>query len=84
VRRIFDGAGLRPSYQEPPELIPTNRWRSPDAVSVSVDVGFADDVRRVVLAGGHRMRYELVRRADAGSAVSRAFAAFALGHAPQA
>lgn len=81
VRRIFAEAGCDPEYVQPPDLIPSNAVRGPNDVALSVDVGFASDVRRLRLAGDHRMRYEIVHREDAGTAAIRAFVAFAARHA---
>jgi DNA-binding transcriptional LysR family regulator len=81
VRRIFADAELEPAYREPRDLIPLNAVRDATGVAVSIDVGYGVDVRRVPLAGGHRMRYAVVRRADGDTAAVRAFAAFAARHA---
>jgi DNA-binding transcriptional LysR family regulator len=81
IRRIFADAGCEPAYLEPPDLIPSNALRVPSTVSLSVDVGYPPGVRRVRLAGHHRMGYEIVHRAGAGTAAVRAFAAFAVRHA---
>ena len=84
VRRIFSDAGCEPAYVEPPELIPTYASRTAVGVSLSVDVGYPPDVRRIALAGDHLMRYALVRREAAGSTATQAFAAFAARHAAAA
>jgi DNA-binding transcriptional LysR family regulator len=81
VRRVFADADLQPAYREPPDLIPINAARDAAFVGVSIDVGYGPEVRRVPLAGGHRMRYALVRRAGGDSPAVRAFAAFATRHA---
>lgn len=80
VRRIFADAELQPDYREPRDLIPINAARDPVSVSVSVNVGYGPEVRRVPLAGGHTMRYAVVRRTDADTAAVRAFTAFARRH----
>jgi hypothetical protein len=80
IRRIFEDAGCEPTYVEPPDLIPSNALRSPSTISLSVDVGYEADVRRVRLAGEHSMRYEIVHREDVVTAATRAFVTFAARH----
>lgn len=84
VRGLFDAAGVTPQYVEPPDLLPTHALRNGDALSLSVELDFPDDVRRLRLAGGHTMRYQVIHRTDVGTAAVRAFAAYAARHAPQA
>ncbi|WP_187369072.1 LysR family transcriptional regulator [Baekduia soli] len=81
VRRLFDAAGMRPQFQEAPDLVPMNALRTPDALSVSVATGFPDAVARLTLVPAASMSYEVVHRTDAGTAAVRAFAAFAARHA---
>jgi DNA-binding transcriptional LysR family regulator len=81
VRRIFTDAGCVPEYREPPDLIPIIAPRKPESVSVSVDVGYAPDVRRLRLTGDHVMRYEAVRRDESTAPAVLAFVAFAVRHA---
>jgi hypothetical protein len=80
IRRIFADAGCEPTYVEPPDLIPSNALRGPRTISLSVDVGYEDDVRCVRLAGDHSMRYEIVHREDVVTGALRAFVAFAARH----
>ena len=75
---------MAPEYVEPPNLLPTTAHRTPDSLSLSVDVGFPDSVRRVPLAGDHTMRYQVIHRTDVGTTAVRAFAAFAARHAADA
>lgn len=81
VRRLFADAGCNPEYRTPPDLIPLHAPRDRASVAVSVDVGYPPGVRRIRLMGEHRMRYEVVRRAEVRTPPVLAFTAFAVGHA---
>ena len=81
VRRLFAQAGVTPEFAEAPDLLPMNALRTPDALSVSVPTGFPGDVVQVPLVPSAEMAYQVVHRADAGTAAVRAFAAFAARHA---
>jgi DNA-binding transcriptional LysR family regulator len=84
VKTLFAEAGATPEFVSPPDLLPMNALRSPASLAISVDVGFPGDVACVPLVPACAMRYEVVHRTDVGTAVVRAFAAFAARHAPAA
>jgi DNA-binding transcriptional LysR family regulator len=81
VRRLFADAGVTPQFDEVPDLLPMNALRTPDALSVSVPTGFPNGVVQIELVPAAAMTFQVVHRADAGTAAVRAFAAFAARHA---
>jgi DNA-binding transcriptional LysR family regulator len=84
IRRLFADAGVTPAYVEAPNVVPLNAMRVPDALTVSIDVGYPDEVARVPLVPPASMHYFVVHRTDVGTAAVRAFAAFAARHAASA
>lgn len=84
IRELFAGAGVTPQYVEAPNLVPLNALRAPKALAVSIDVGFPLEVARAQLVPQQSMHYDVVHRADVGTAAVRAFAAFAARHAASA
>jgi DNA-binding transcriptional LysR family regulator len=81
VRRLFAEAGVVPQFDEVPDLLPMNALRTPDALSISVPTGFPNGVVEIPLVPPAVMTFQVVHRADAGTAAVRAFAAFAARHA---
>ena len=80
VRGLFSDAGVRPRYLEPSEPLPYNALRTEQALSLSVPVGFPDDVVRMPLVPERTMRYLVAHREEDARASVRAFAAFAARH----
>lgn len=81
IRELFADADVTPVYVESSNLVPLNAMRAPDALTVSIDVGYPDEVARVQLVPAASMHYDVVYRTDVGTAAVRAFAAFAARHA---
>jgi DNA-binding transcriptional LysR family regulator len=84
IRELFADAGGTPVFVEAPTLVPLNAMRAPEALTVSIDVGYPDEVARVQLVPPASMHYDVVHRTDVGTAAVRAFAAFAARHAASA
>ena len=84
IRGLFAEADVTPVYVEAPNLVPLNAMRALDALTVSIDVGYPDEVARVRLIPTASMHYDVVHRTDVGTAAVRAFAAFAARHAARA
>jgi LysR family hca operon transcriptional activator len=84
IRQLFADAEVTPVFVEAPNLVPLNAMRVPDALTVSIDVGYPDEVARVQLVPPASMHYFVVHRTDVGTAAVRAFAAFAARHAASA
>jgi DNA-binding transcriptional LysR family regulator len=84
IRGLFADAGATPIYVETTNLVPLNAMRAPGALTVSIDVGYPNEVARVRLVPEESMRYAVVHRTDVGTAAVRAFAAFAARHAASA
>lgn len=80
VRGLLADAGVTNPFTVPNELAPFTALRTPDALALSVPVGFPPEIVRLELVPEPTMRYEVVHRADAGTAAVRAFAAFAARH----
>jgi DNA-binding transcriptional LysR family regulator len=40
IRQLFADAGVTPAYAEAPNVVPSNAMRVPDALTVSIDVGY--------------------------------------------
>jgi hypothetical protein len=84
IRQLFADAHVTPVFVEAPNLVPFNAMRAPDALTVSIDVGYPDEVARVPLVPPASMHYDVVHRTDVATAAVRAFAAFAARHAVSA
>jgi DNA-binding transcriptional LysR family regulator len=84
IRELFADADVTPMYVEASNLVPLNAMRAPEALTVSLDVGYPDEVARVQLVPPASMHYDVVHRTDVGTAAVRAFAAFAARHAANA
>jgi DNA-binding transcriptional LysR family regulator len=84
IRELFADADVTPVYVETPNLVPLNAMRVPDALTVSIDVGYPNDVACVQLVPSASMHYDVVHRTDVGTAAVRTFAAFAARHAASA
>lgn len=84
IRELFADARVTPIYVETSNLVPLNALRTPGALTVSIDVGYPDEVARVRLVPAQSMCYAVVHRTDVGTAAVRAFAAFAARHAASA
>ncbi len=84
IRQLFADADVKPVYVEAPNLVPLHAMRAPDALTVSIDVGYPDEVARVPLVPPASMQYQVVHRTDVGRAAVRAFAAFAARYAASA
>jgi LysR family transcriptional regulator, benzoate and cis,cis-muconate-responsive activator of ben and cat genes len=84
IRGLFARAGVDPVFVEAANLIPLNAMRAPGALTVSIDVGYPDEVLGVQLVPPRSMHYDVVHRTDVGTAGVRAFAAFAVRHAASA
>jgi DNA-binding transcriptional LysR family regulator len=80
VRGLFADAGVEPVFVEPSEPVPFNSLRTASSLSLSVPVGFPDDVVRLRLLPERTMRYLVAHRAEDARASVRAFAAFAARH----
>ncbi len=62
-------------FVETPNLVPFNAMRAPDALTVSIDVGYPDEVARVPLVPPASMQYATSCTApDVATAAVRAFA----------
>ncbi|MGZ4187526.1 MAG: LysR family transcriptional regulator [Solirubrobacteraceae bacterium] len=84
IRQLFADADVTPVYVEASNLVPLNAMRAPDALTVSIDVGYPDDLAGVPLVPTASMHYDVVHRTDVATAAVRAFAAFAARHASSA
>jgi DNA-binding transcriptional LysR family regulator len=84
IRELFADADVTPVYVEASNVVPLNAMRAPEALTVSIDVGYPDEVVRVPLVPPASMHYDVVHRTDVGTAAARAFAAFAARHAASA
>jgi DNA-binding transcriptional LysR family regulator len=80
IRALFADAGVTPEFVETADPLPMNALRTPEALSLSVPVGFPDEVACLRLVPEATMRYEVVHRVDVGTPAVRAFAAFAARH----
>ena len=67
IRDLFADADVAPVFIETPNLVPLNAMRAPEALTVSIDVGYPDEVARVPLVPPASMRYDVVHRTDVGS-----------------
>jgi DNA-binding transcriptional LysR family regulator len=81
IRELFADADVTPVYVESSNFVPLNAMRAPDALTVSIDVGYPDEVVCVQLVPAASMHYDVVYRTDVGTPAVRAFAAFAARHA---
>jgi hypothetical protein len=84
IRALFADSDVTPVYVETPNLVPLNAMPAPEALTVSINVGYPDEVARVQLVPPASMDYDVVHRTDVGTAAVRAFAAFAASHAASA
>jgi DNA-binding transcriptional LysR family regulator len=80
IRGLFADAGVQPRFLEPSEPLPYRALRTAGALSLSVPVGFPDDVVRLPLRPERTMRYLVAHREEDSRASVRAFAAFAARH----
>jgi DNA-binding transcriptional LysR family regulator len=80
IRGLFADAGVEPVFVEASEPLPFNALRTASSLSLSVPVGFPEDVLRLRLLPERTMRYMVAHRAEDARASVRAFAAFAARH----
>lgn len=59
IRELVAGAGVTPVYVEASNLVPLNAMRAPGALTVSIDVGYPDEVARVQLVPPGRAHFHV-------------------------